>query len=65
VDGVPVEFRIDSSTGSTDDRIYAAAYVGRAHMNEYGEPRAMIFTADARHALLEARAPDVRAFTAT
>jgi hypothetical protein len=64
VDGVPVEFRIDSSTGSTDDRIYAAAFVGRAHANDNGEPRAMIFAADARHALLAPSALEVRAFTA-
>lgn len=63
VDGVPVELRISGSTVKDNVRLYAEAFVGRAHDNKKKQPRSLLFSADARHVLLEDRR-QVKRFTA-
>jgi len=64
VDGVPIEFRITTSAVNGSLLAYAEAFVGRAHENEYAEPRALIYPADGRHALLAPTTLDIVGFTA-
>jgi hypothetical protein len=70
VDGVTVEFRISGTGAPGNVGLYAEAFIGQPHLKGGGllddraspkEPRALLFTADARKVLL---LPDVKRFTA-
>ncbi len=64
IDGTVVEFRVTTTTANGGLCIYAEAFVGRAHEDERGTPRSIIYTADARHLLLAPTAHEVESFTA-
>jgi len=64
VEGIPVELRISGTRGKRGVRLYAEAFIGRAHETKKNEPRSLIFSGDARHVLIQRNPDQLKRFTA-
>ena len=64
VEGIPVELRISGTRGKRGVRLYAEAFIGRAHETKKKEPRSLIFSGDARHVLIQRNPDQLKRFTA-